>query len=169
MDVTRRNIGKKADVEWFVAYLCKKATTVESLAKRHGAPLSLRVDGTTAAEVLYRVTRDAKRMVDPDLVKRNALLTFWVRKLKPNSIYAGQKSGADFNWQRYVNELVAILSGTDSLNFHRPVRLSPRFFADLLYDFRFRAWSPYAVTQLYSAIWGCLEDDGTTIPHVEYI
>lgn len=155
MDATRWGVGDERQLRVFLDYLSLRCEAVENLAEKDGAVLELVVDGTIGAEVLFRINRDASRMHNPNLVKKNALLTFWVRKLKPIRVEGESRA----IWQRYANEFVAFFCGIDSLNDKRRAVLGTRYISNLIYDFRFRAWSPYAITQLYETIWGTQNDD----------
>ena len=150
MDVTSLSVERSADRQKFVAYLADRCEAVERMCATSGTSLSLIVDGTIASEVLFRISRDASRIGGPNLIKKNALLTFWVRKLKPIKVDGDSNSP----WQRYANELVAFIGGIDSLNEIRRVSFTPRYISEIIYDLRFRAWSPYSITLLYETIWG---------------
>ena len=139
---------------------------LESFEKGHG--IEVEYSEVDASDMIGAFSRDIEKLSIVDKIKPSpyrlaGLVAFWIRKLKPiKRVTVGAERNPDVvkKFRRYRNELLALHSGMalSALNSSYPcspqdiVEIIDDRLADLLYDLRYRAISPQAMTIIFQIV-----------------
>lgn len=95
----------------------------------------------------------------PDDYKQKAFYAFWIRKLKPISVRDGGALAVPGSAKYWINEFIAIYMALVELdivygkNVQKSIMMSPTFFHDLLFYFRYKSVSPHALYLMFHGMY----------------
>lgn len=98
-------------------------------------------------DLIIHYQRDIKKYPGPNLIKQAALITFWIKKLKPISLCE--------TTPQYINELFALCCASTVLGepYYSTIPITSNRLVDIIHMFRYGFVSPRTLFLLYDLLY----------------